>query len=37
MGYSLCYVSCNRLLSLSLSLALALVRQVRQVRCSLFY
>ncbi len=35
MGYSLCYVSCNRLLSLSLSLAL--VRQVRQVRCSLFY
>lgn len=31
MGYSLCYVSCNRLLSLSL------VRQVRQVRCSLFY
>lgn len=32
MGYSLCYVSCNRLLSLSLSLAL-----VRQVRCSVFY
>lgn len=36
MGYSLCYVSCNRLLSLSLSLSLALAL-VRQVRCSLFY